>query len=541
MNPSNPVATAVAVRDGCILEASSLERLAPWLRDGDYRIDDTFAESVLFPGFIDPHLHPSMAAVLLPMEFVTAFEWRLPWADLPTVTTPEGFTARLHELHAQKPAGEPLFVWGYHPLWHGEVKRPEVNQISQDRPIVVWHRSFHEIVLNDGALAWLDLTQEAVGNALHVDYANGHFFESGKALAVQRMNPYLLEEKRFREGLARLAEVVHHGGHTTIGDMATGIFNLDLEWSSMLAVLDGADVPFRTECIARGAPLGPLSYQTDALREKVDALPSRNTHRLRFGRRVKLFCDGAFFSQLAQMKEPGYTHGRRGEWMMAPEALEAAATEYWLADYRIHIHTTGDLGLDLVLDILERLQAMKPRFNHGFTIEHFGFSNPEQVERIARLGAQVSANVYYLYELSGIYSREGIGYERASQMARVGSTVRAGIPTTYHSDFTMAPANPLNHAWVAVNRQNAEGDVMAPQECVTVEQAMRAITIDAARVLGIDDEVGSIRTGKRADFTVLAEDPFEVDPTGLNQIEIEATVFEGTVHKIEPSRFRAWE
>ena len=537
MNRSFPEGNAVAVADGIILEVGTLQTLKPWLSDREYTIDDRFKDDVLLPGFIDPHLHPSMAAVLLPMEFVTAMPWDLPWANLPTVTTEEAFTERVTALHAEKPEGEPLFIWGYHQLWHGEMSRARINSVSETRPIVVWHRSFHELYMNDGALEWTGLTREVVGNAQQVDYARGHFFESGKALATRRLNPHLLEPARFKEGLERLKEVVHHGGHTTIGDMAVGIFNLEMEWPAMLDQLEGDDVPFRTECIARGAPLGPMSYNTAELREFVDELPDRNTHRLRFGKRVKLFCDGAFFSQLAQMKDPGYVDGRHGEWMMTPDAMEAMCREYWNAGYRIHVHSTGDLGLDLILDILEKLQWERPRFNHGFTIEHFGFSTPEQVSKIAALGASVSANVYYLYELSGIYSRSGIGYERSSQMARVGSTLREGITTTFHSDFTMAPARPLNHASIAVNRRNVEGNVMAPSERVSVQAALEAITLGAAKVLGIEDEVGSIRSGKRADFVALSEDPFEVSEERLHEVHVVATIFEGAVHEVRPSRY----
>ncbi|MBT6273094.1 MAG: amidohydrolase [Chromatiales bacterium] len=533
LNPAFEFATAVAVQGRRIVEVGTMETLAPWLEANPHTIDERFAEQVILPGLIDPHLHPSMAAVLLPMHFVTAMEWRLPWAASTPVTTHADFLGRLTELDAaMTDPSEPLLVWGYHQLWHGQVRRAELNAINISRPILSWHRSFHEIYLNDGALDWLELSAEDVGNGEQIDFANGHFYESGKAVVMSKLNPYLLAPERFREGLRRLRQVVHAGGHTTIGDMATGIFNLETEWEAMCEVLDNAETPFRVECVARGAPLGSLRHDPAELRQRVDGLPELNTHRLRFGKRVKLFCDGAFFSQLAQMKPPGYIGGREGEWMMAPEALEAMASEYWHAGYRVHIHTTGDLGLDLVLDILERLQWQRPRFDHGFTIEHFGFSNPEQVERIARLGASVSCNVYYMYELSDMYSKQGIGYERASHMARVGACVKAGITTALHSDFTMAPARPLGSAWVAANRINCEGNVMAPDERLSVAEALRAVTIEAARILGIEDEVGSLRAGKKADMTVVDADPFEVGPEGLNDLTVLATVFEGEVYEV---------
>jgi predicted amidohydrolase YtcJ len=221
--------------------------------------------------------------------------------------------------------------------------------------------------------------------------------------------------------------------------------------------------------------------------------------------------------------------------MMTPETLEEAARVYWNAGYRIHLHVTGDLGLELGLDILEKLQWERPRFNHGWTFEHFGFSTPEQVQRIAALGANVSANVYYLHELSHMYASQGIGYERASQMARLRSCFDTGICTALHSDFTMAPAQPLNSAWVAANRINCEGEVMCAQERLSSEQALAAITINAARILGRENEIGSIRAGKKADFTALAEDPLSVDPTHLRDIPVLATVFEGRVHPIAPA------
>lgn len=532
MNPSLPRAEAVAVRDGRIVEVGTLASMKPWLDAHPHRIDDRYADCYLTPGFIDPHLHPTMAAVILPMSFITAMAWRLPWGDVPATTDAEGFDARLAELDASRPPGEPLIVWGYHHLWHGPMSRTRINAINRDRPLVVWHRSFHELYLGNGALKWLKIDAAAVGGRAQIDLQRGHFFENGLGFAIARLNPFILHPDRYRQGLERLQAVVHQGGHTTIGDMAVGLFDFDMEMNTTRAVLDRDSVPFRVEMIPTA--LGLLrrhSNQNDIL-AFLESLPEQNSHRLRFDKRVKLFADGAFFSQLAQVGEPGYIDGHHGEWLMAPETLEAAARIYWNAGYRIHLHVTGDLGLELGLDILEKLQWERPHFNHGWTFEHFGFSTPEQVQRVAVLGANVSANVYYLHELSHMYANSGIGYERASQMARLRSCCDAGICTALHSDFTMAPAEPLNSAWVAANRINCEGDLMGPEERLSAEQALAAITINAARILGRADEIGSIRAGKRADFTVLDQDPLAIPPNKLRDIKVLGTVFEGSPHPL---------
>ena len=96
----------------------------------------------------------------------------------------------------------------------------------------------------------------------------------------------------------------------------------------------------------------------------------------------------------------------------------------------------------------------------------------------------------------------------------------------------MAPLEPLRLAWVAANRETLSGESIGTNECLTVEQALRAITIDAAWILRLENQVGSIRSGKKADFTVLDADPFEGGADGLKDIGVVATVFEGRVQPV---------
>lgn len=528
MNPSMPQATAVAVRDGRIIEAGSLETLKPWLERHPCRIDNRFDDHVLMPGFIDPHLHPTLGAILLPCHFITAMEWVLPGRICAPVTTHEAWLARLAEIVAGEGAQEEIVVtWGFHRIWHGNVNREALNRISATKPVFVWQRSFHEIIANDAAIDWLGVSREDLGRHPQIDLEAGRFFETGLAIATQGMNRVLLAPERYMKGLEMVRQTVHMGGHTTIGELAYPLMNDALEWHVLASTLDTEDTPFRMKIVPRALQRGNFEGSAEEDLARVSEFAGRGTQKLFFGNNVKLFTDGGFFAELMQMREPGFIDGHHGEWLMAPESFQTYARAFWLAGKQIHVHCTGDMGVELALEVLQKLQDEKPRFNHRFTIEHFGVSNPEQVRRIRDLGAIVSANVYYVHELGEAYWKESIGHERASQMARLGSLERAGVPFALHSDFTMAPAMPLNSAWVAVNRIAESGAVMCPEERISVEAAMRAITIDAAYVLGMEDEVGSIRAGKKADFTVLEQDPFEVEPQELRNIAIWGTVFEG--------------
>lgn len=536
MNPSLPVASAVAVRDDLIIEVGSLETMAPWLAAHPHQIDERFKDHVLMPGFIDPHLHPSLAAMLLPLHFITAMEWKLPDRTARAVKGHDEYLAAVKEIDASLvEPGEPLITWGYHKIWHGEVNRTVLNQLSETRPIIVWQRSFHEVIANDAAIDWMGLERAELEKHPQVNLQTGAFYESGLSVAMAGMNKYLLNPAQFRHGLELTKQSIRRGGHTTIADLAMPLADMDREWPVLLEVLDTDDTPFRVQYVPRGALRGLAPGADQDELDRVASMKQYNTHRLAFQNGVKLFADGGFFAELMQLQAPGFIDGHEGEWMVPPETFKKLARLYWHAGYRIHAHCTGDLGLELALDTLEELQFERPRVNHRFTIEHFGVSTPEQVRRIADLGAIVSANVYYLHELGDAYWQHSIGYERASQMARLGTLARHNVTFALHTDFTMAPALPLNSAWVAVNRISESGKVLAPEERITIEQAMRAITIDAAYVLGMEHSIGSIRAGKKADFTVLEADPFETAPEDLKDIPIWGTVFEGRPFPLEQS------
>ena len=115
-------------------------------------------------------------------------------------------------------------------------------------------------------------------------------------------------------------------------------------------------------------------------------------------------------------------------------------------------------------------------------------------------------------------------------MVRLGSLQRHGVPFALHSDSPMAPLSPLTLAYNATNRVTINGNLTGAEERISLDAALRAITIDAAWIVGWENEIGSIRAGKRADFAVLDSDPYQVGASGLREIKVWGTVFDGEVH-----------
>lgn len=545
MDESLPEATAVGVVGDRIVAVGDFESMTPWCEGRKVTVDDRLQDKVVMPGFIDNHVHPFLGALLLPSQIIAPEDWRMPDGVVArAAASPGEYRLRLQECVARHhPRADWLISWGYQPLVHGRLGRRELDAICPDTPLVLWQRSFHEVFVNSKALEKAELTKEAVGAHPQIDWEQGHFFENGSKLFVARIMPYMLRKDWYYRGLGMLVQLMRQGGITTAGDMLFGAIDPDYEIGAVRCEIEDKRMPLRIVNIADargfsnracGRQLGPPDQEIafeQGLRA-IEQVRARGTPRMVFAKAAKLFADGAMFSQLMQMKRPGYIDGHEGQWMMAPSVLAAGVRVFWDAGYQIHVHVNGDAGMEAVLAALEAAMYARPRFDHRFTSHHMGFHAADQTRRLAALGAVASVNPYYIHALSDTYAVLGLGAERAAQIVRAGSLAKAGIPVSFHSDFPMAPVEPLFLAWCAATRRTRGGNIAGPSEQLTLERALRGITIDAAFALGMDNEIGSIVAGKKADFTVLERDPFEAGAEGLRDVPIWGTVFEGLLHPL---------
>lgn len=538
LDPDRPSASAVAVVGDRILAVGTLEELQAAAGDQRYSVDRTFAEKVLVPGLIAQHDHPLLSGLTMNSEIIAIEDWVLPSGTVPAARTPEAYRRRLAEANARlEDTEETLVTWGYHPIFHGKLTRADLDGVSSSRPIIVWHRSAHEFILNSPALESLGI-DAALISAMpesarqQTSLADGHFREAGMFAVLPQVFPAIATPERIQQGMQFVVQYYHANG-VTLGSEPGGLYSRALQ-QAQNAVLSSPDNPFRFYYIPDGKSIY-AAFPDTTITETEKTLSWGQGMTSIMPKRIKLFADGAVYSQAMQLREP-YLDGHQGDWIMEPATFAQAFRIYWDADYQIHVHVTGDAGLDVVLDTLETNMRRHPRYDHRTVIVHFAVAQADQVERIRRLGAIVSGNPYYVTALADAYSKYGLGPERADNMVRMGDVERAGISYSYHSDMPMAPGQPLFLMHEAVNRTMASGRVAGVDQRNTREGALKAVTLDAAYSLGLENEVGSIVPGKLANFTVLADNPVTSPAPAIKDIQIWGTVHEGRKLPVQQSQ-----
>lgn len=537
MDPERPRAQAVAIRDGRFVAVGTRVECEAAVGK-NAKVDNNLADKVLIPGFVEQHVHPVLAALTMNTKVISIEDWDAIDGFSPAVRDEATYLARLKEaLAARADKSKPFITWGFHHYFHGEMSRAILDRLAPDFPVVVWHRSCHEFYLNSAALKSIGV-EEAFFNGLtpsqkeQSSFAKGHFFEQGALAILGKLAPILASPDQFRRGLEFTETYYHRAGITTACEPG-GFFSKPMQ-DAINAVYSDDDTPFAHGFIADGKtfaarnPGDPAALIADT--EQVMTWGKGRTFFL--PKQVKLLADGAIYSQLMQMKD-AYTDGHHGAWIMDPPVFDYAFQSYWDAGYQIHIHNNGDAGLDVVLASLEKAMKRKPRKDHRTVLVHFGFATPSQVKRWAQLGGIVSSNPYYVTALAGRYAKLGVGPERSRNMVPMGDVVKNGMSFSFHSDMPMAPAKPIQLVWAAVNRLTAEGEIAGPEHRVTLDQALKAVTIDAAYSIRLENRVGSIKVGKDANLTVLLQSPYEIEPSKIKDLNIWGTMLEGRLQPVD--------
>lgn len=537
LDPDKPSATAIAVLGDRILAVGAVEELKAAAGSQPYAVDETFADKVITPGLIAQHDHPLLTGLTMVSEIIAIEDWVLPSGVVPAAKSPGEYRARLSEANAKlnNPA-ELLVTWGYHPVFHGPLTRSDLDRISTARPIIVWHRSAHEFIVNSKALEAYGVDAAFVsgfpdGARKQADLQDGHFWEGGMFAVIPKLLPAIATPDRLRRGLEFVVRYYHANG-VTLGCEPGGLFSKQLQ-DAQNAVLSRPDSPFRFYFIPDGKSIS-AAFPDSTISETQKVLNWGAGMTAMMPGAIKLFADGAIYSLAMRVREP-YLGGGTGEWIMEPEVFARAFRIYWDAGYHIHVHVNGDAGLDTVLDNVETNMRRQPRHDHRTVAIHLAVSQKDQVDRMRRLGVIVSANPYYVQALADAYSKDGLGPERADTMVRIGDIERAGISYSLHSDMPMAPGQPLLLVHCAVNRTTVSGRVAAPDQRATRLGALKGVTLSAAHSLRLENDMGSIVPGKLANFSILEDNPLTIDASKIKDIPVWGTVFEGKVLPVAQS------
>lgn len=527
MNPNRPVVSHVAVKDGRILGAGTLEELAKW---GAYTLDERFSDKVIMPGLIEGHAH-SMEGALWSFTYVGWFDRMDPdghvWSGLKSV---DDVVHRMREIEKNlKDPDEPLLGWGLDPIYMDNVRvtRADLDRVSSTRPVGILHASGHILNVNTKGLELAGLLKQGnnhPGIPLGSDgLPTGELkspeitMPAGKHVGMDRA--FLSADE---QGLRNYGRLCVRAGVTTSSDLGQQL-NDDLV--SLFERVTGDEkypVCLVAFCINFGKSPSELVDYTAAIKD-------RTTSRLELGK-IKVIADGSIQGFSARLQWPGYFNGApNGLWYISPDQMADIYQRALAAGVQVHTHTNGDEATQLAIETLETALKKTPDFDHRFTLQHCQLASAAQFRKMARLGMCVNLFANHHYYWGDEHYALTVGPERAERMNACRTALEEGVPMTIHSDAPVTPLGPLFTAGAAASRITAAGRVQGEHQRIEVDQALYAITMGAAITMKMDDQIGSIEVGKRADFAVLEDDPTQSSADMLKDIRVWGTVQGGRI------------
>jgi predicted amidohydrolase YtcJ len=508
---------ALAIGGGRILGLGAESDVAG-LRTGATRVIDLQGRALL-PGFVDPHHHTSSAAVFADMLTDVGFT---------KYRTRALLTEALKAQAARTPPGQWVVGCYFDNLLQGgDLSMQELDAISSEHPIFIWYVNMHDAAANSMAFRLAQIPDDVgvlPGGGHFGRGADGRFnglvFEEPAMLKFVEIALPKITPEMVTKALVDYARQAAALGNTTLHEPGT----IKPEWVHALAAISG------TLAVRLSA-----SLMGDALEESRQFVPAGggaraaiqpNSRFSLYG--IKIVGDGSNQTKTGAQTVPYLNTDIKGATNFTPAEILAQCRAARGIGWPVLIHCNGDAAIDVALDAIETAYGANPPTGIN-RIEHCTMVRQDQLDRMKKLGVQPSFLMNHVFLYGDAYRDQLFGPQRTAFMDPAGACAQAGIPFTLHTDAPCSPAGPLRLVQTAVTRRcDIDGSVIGADQAVTIDQALRAVTIDAARQIGLGDRIGSLETGKDADLVILDSDPYRADPGQIMAIKVSETWVAGT-------------
>ena len=512
---ARPRAEAVAVGGGRILAVGTTAEMRKLSPSGIKLVD--LGGALLLPGFIDSHTH------------FLAGGFALKSIDLRKAKTREDFVARIAAKARELGPGRWVLNgdWDHQQFEPPELPRKEwIDAVTPANPVCVNRLDGHMILANSAALKLAGVTRATPvppGGEIVLDPATGEPTGILKDTAMDLVYAQV-PEPSFAEKLDAARASLRHAaenGVTSVHEMAD---------AASFEVFE--ELARQGRLTARVHVYIPISEVETLARLKVKS-PFGNPYLKIAG--LKGFVDGSLGSATANFFEPyaddpktsGLLHGQ-----MFPEGvMERRILAADRAGLQLAIHAIGDRANSLLLDLYEKAEAANGPRDRRWRVEHAQHLRPADIERFGKLGLVAAVQPYHVID-DGRWAETKIGPERARTTYPFESLRRAGARLAFGSDWTVAPLSPVLGIYAATTRRTLDGahpGGWVPEEKVSVEEAVRAYTVNGAWAEFAESFKGTIEPGKAADLVALDRDILTVPPEDIAGAKVTMTVFDGKI------------
>ncbi|MFN8232299.1 MAG: amidohydrolase [Actinomycetota bacterium] len=513
-----PTVEALVVRGSRIVGVGGRDELAA--RFPDAHAVDVGGRTVL-PGFIDAHNH-----FLATGESLGSVDLRYPDA-----ATLADVARSLTDVARTTPRGGWITGFGFDDAkYERPLTRWDLDGVSTAHPIRVHHVSGHHVFVNSMALATRGVTEDSPdpqGGRL-VRGPDGRLTGQCLDAAMNLILPVAVDIGSHGPNfhtvttLEESIDAVERAGEAFLQAGLTTVCDAQVTRRELVAYREARGqgrLPVRTVCM-------PLSHQLEEM-SAIGLAGPFGDDMLSIGA-MKFYADGSLIGGTAAFTEPYGEDGEfEGSMYHDPDELERMIVQAHGAGWQVGVHVQGDRAMTAVTDSLEAAVRSAPPRDHRHRLEHAGFPTPGSIDRIARLGAITINQPNYLRD-SGDEFLARLG-DRAHHLQPLRDELRAGIKMVLSSDSDVTSYRPLDTIRSAIDRRTRSGELIGADQALTLEEALRAHTLDAAYALRMDDRIGSIETGKLADIVVVDGDIMTATPAEIASLDVWMTMLGGRV------------